>query len=132
MNKYKRIGKCNHCGLCCFLVSEGNMTGWRWDQPRRYGCRFLKKKDISKYHNVRELDENIEYICEIKKLVKEDKLKIGKYVRDHKTGELISVTKEQYEYWKRECYPYPDPNDDAHWNLNISDRCGYRRIWRVS
>ena len=27
------------------------------------------------------------------------------------------IPKEDYEYWERECKPYPDPNDPAHEDL---------------
>ena len=43
-----------------------------------------------------------------------------------------SIPQEHLEYWKIECEPYPDPNEEAHTPPihRLVEGCGFKMVWR--
>lgn len=86
---YQRTGSCSQCGQCC-TVNFGI-------------ARFLF--NLAKTHCKYLVQDSGKYICEIT---------AGKIFdsEDKTFTQLIPL--EDIEYWKRECQPYPNPNDSGH------------------
>ena len=99
---YVRTGSCNQCGECCKLLANPLMVS------KTTGlCRFLEKESSSTY-----------------------KCKIREWVNKYGLNRPVGVTDKQFEYWKVECQPYPDPEDESHIppRHHLPDGCTFRLV----
>lgn len=82
---WKRTGSCNQCGECCKLTHP-LMTNQTKD-----ACKHLELRIDGLYY------------C-----------KITDAVFGQDTAKRAEINQEEYDFWKSQCLPYPNPDDDGH------------------
>ncbi len=83
-----RTGSCSQCGQCCMV---GTIAQFMLNLDKTQ-CKYLIK-------------ENGKYICEIT---------TGKFENPEDSDMKELIPKEDFDYWKQECQPYPDPMNEDH------------------
>ena len=98
---WERVGSCVQCGECC--KGTEMMCGYMV-KSNKAECEYLAKRAGK-------------FICLITD---------GIYNLETPT-KPAQIPQEAYDYWLAECYPYPNPDDEAHTPpiYQLPNTCGF-------